>query len=55
VIKEQTTPVLLKYAYWLIADERIDAGTIIDLPLDKAKALIAAGKAERADSFPGEK
>jgi hypothetical protein len=52
---EPTTPVLMKYAYWPEADMRVDAGQVIELPLSQAKALIAAGKAERADAFPGEK
>jgi hypothetical protein len=53
--KEGTTPVLLKYDYWAVEDVRTPAGSIIDLPVSQAKAIIAAGKAERADSFPGEK
>ena len=52
---ESTTPVLMKYAYWPEEDVRVDAGQVIELPLSQAKALIAAGKAERADAFPGEK
>jgi hypothetical protein len=51
--KETTTPVLMKYAYWPEEDVRVDAGQVIELPLSQAKALIAAGKAERADPFPG--
>lgn len=51
---EPTTPVKLLYDYWLTDDERIEAGKTIDLPVAEAKALIASGKAERADAFPGE-
>jgi hypothetical protein len=51
---EQTTPVLMLYAYWPQEDVRVEKGQVIDLPLSQAKALIAAGKAERADKFPGE-
>lgn len=47
-------PVKLLYDYWLTDDERIEAGKTIDLPVAEAKALIASGKAERADKFPGE-
>lgn len=50
--KEATTPVLLKYDYWLTEGERLKAGSTVDLPIPAAKELIAAGKAERADPFP---
>lgn len=53
-IKEPTTPIKMLYAYWPQEDVRVEAGQIIDLPLPQAKALIAAGKAERADPFPSE-
>lgn len=48
------TPVKLFYDYWLTDGDRRKAGQILDLPVLEAKALIAAGKAERADPFPGE-
>jgi hypothetical protein len=51
---EPKTPVKLLYDFWLEDDERIEAGTVIDLPVAEAKRLIASGKAERADKFPGE-
>jgi hypothetical protein len=51
---EGTTPVLLLAAYWPQEDVRVNAGQVFDLPLTEAKRLIAAGKAERADAFPGE-
>jgi hypothetical protein len=51
---EATTPIKMLYAFWPQEDVRVDAGAIIDLPISKAKELIAAGKAERADAFPGE-
>ena len=52
--KLATTPVKMFYAFWPQEDVRVEAGQIIDLPIEQAKALIAAGKAERADKFPGE-
>lgn len=52
--KDATTPVLLKYDYWLSEDNRLKAGQVVELPIPAAKELIAAGKAERADPFPGE-
>jgi hypothetical protein len=51
---EPKTPVKLLYDFWLEEDARIEAGTVIDLPVAEAKRLIASGKAERADAFPGE-
>lgn len=52
--KEKTTPVKLLYDTWLEADVRTPAGEVVELPLSKAKELIAAGKADRADKLPGE-
>lgn len=52
--KPRLAPVKTLYAYWPDADVRIEAGQIIELPLDQAKKLIADGKAERADPMPGE-
>lgn len=51
---EPTTPVLLLYAYWPQEDVRIEKGQIYEMPVSQAKVMIAAGKAERADKFPGE-
>ena len=45
--------VRIKYDTW-INEERIVAPAVIDLPMDYAKALLAAGKAERADPMPGD-
>ena len=53
-IKEPTTPIKMNYAYWPQEDVRVEKGQIIDMPISQAKALIAAGKAERADPFPSE-
>jgi len=53
--KEMLTPVKLLYAYWPAEDQRMEAGQIIEVSIDTAKAMIAEGKAERADPFPGEK
>lgn len=45
-------PVLLKRDAWPVADERHNAGETIEVPVDMAKAWIAAGVAERADPMP---
>lgn len=50
----KTAPIKLLFDFWAVEDVRTPAGTVIDLPTDQAKALIAAGKAERADPLPGE-
>lgn len=47
-------PVKLLFAYWPLEDQRHEAGEIIEVSIELAKALIAEGKAERADKFPGE-
>lgn len=47
-------PVLLHRAYWPEEGKRVEAGEVIELPTADAKALIAAGKAERADPMPGD-
>jgi hypothetical protein len=52
--REKTVPVKLLYDAWLEADVRTPAGEVVDLPMSKAKELLAAGKAERADRLPGE-
>jgi hypothetical protein len=52
--KTNTVPLKLLYDTWASDDERIPAGTVLDLPLAAAKILIAQGKAERADPLPGE-
>ena len=41
------------YDTW-IGEERIAAPAVIELPMDRAKGLIAEGKAERADPMPGD-
>lgn len=41
------------YDTWAENDQRIKAGTVLDLPVAAAKELIANGKAERADPLPG--
>ncbi len=51
---EATTPVKLLYAYWIAEDDRVEEGTIIELPVSEARKLIENGKAARADKFPGE-
>ncbi|WP_176536503.1 MULTISPECIES: hypothetical protein [Sinorhizobium] len=52
--KTTTVPVKLLYDTWAIDEERIPAGTVLDLPVKAAKILIAQGKAERNDPLPGE-
>ncbi|MEY9328247.1 hypothetical protein [Sinorhizobium fredii] len=47
-------PVKLLYDTWADDEKRIPAGTVLDLPVEAAKKLIASGKAERADPLPGE-
>jgi hypothetical protein len=49
-----TTPVKLLYAHWFAADERTEAGTVVNLDIATAKKIIASGKGERADPLPGE-
>ncbi|WP_373413707.1 hypothetical protein [Ensifer aridi] len=48
------TPVKLLYDVWLDEDKRTPAGTVIEATVSEAKALIASGKAERADPLPGD-
>lgn len=52
--KPVLAPVLLHRAYWPEEGKRVDAGEVVELPTADAKALIAAGKAERADPMPGD-
>ena len=52
--KKAGAPVLLSHAYWDAEGARHEAGTVVELPLTEAKAMIKSGKAERADPMPGE-
>lgn len=52
--KEKTTPIKLLYDTWAADEQRIEAGTVLDVPVSVAKELIATGKAERADPLPGD-
>ena len=47
-------PIRLLYDMWGEDDQRVPAGTELMAPVDIAKNLIAAGKAERNDPLPGE-
>lgn len=47
-------PVLLQYDYWDADGTRHPAKTVVEIPTADAKALIAAGKADRADPMPGD-
>ncbi|WP_429807285.1 hypothetical protein [Ensifer sp. B1-9] len=51
---KKSVPVRLVYDVWFQDGERTAAGAVVSLGLEEAKALIAAGKAERADPLPGE-
>ena len=51
---ERKTPVLLLRDAWPVADERHNAGEIINVPIDIAKKWFEAGVAVRADPLPGE-
>lgn len=51
---EETLPVKLLADTWLEEDIRTPAGTVLELPLSVAKKLVKAGKASRADPFPGD-
>lgn len=52
--RPDTLPVFLDYDTW-VDDVRIPAGSDpVDLPFERAKELIAIGKARRADPLPGE-
>ncbi|MCA1491847.1 hypothetical protein [Sinorhizobium alkalisoli] len=53
-VKTKYLPVRLLYDTWVTEGHRVPAGTLLDVPLDAAKFLIAKGKAERADPLPGE-
>lgn len=50
----KTIPIKLLYDTWFQDDIRTPAGTVLNADLDAAKALIADGKAERADPLPGD-
>lgn len=50
----KTVPVKLLKDTWDGEGTRIKAGTVLDVPLDTAKTLIANGKAQRADPLPGD-
>jgi hypothetical protein len=50
----KTIPIRLLYDTWFQDDVRTQAGTVVSADLDAAKALIAEGKAERADPLPGD-
>ena len=52
--QETLVPVKIFYDFWDERGERRPAGQIVEMALSQAKALIAAGKAERADPMPGE-
>lgn len=53
-VKTKYLPVRLLYDTWASEGQRIPAGTVLDVPLEGAKILIAEGKAERNDPLPGD-
>ena len=54
VAKAELAPIKLLYDTWNEKEERIPAGTFVNVPAAIARQLIADGKAERADPLPGE-
>lgn len=51
----KTALVFLDYDTWIDGERiRADAGKAVSLPMDRAKALLAEGKARRADPLPGD-
>ncbi|WP_104401825.1 hypothetical protein [Vibrio penaeicida] len=53
--KEDTrTPIILRRDYWDESGKRHSEGAQVNVSVTTAKALIQAGKAERADPLPGE-
>lgn len=53
--KPKTVPVFLDYDTWIDGGRvRADSEKAQELPLDRAKELLAAGKARRADPLPGD-
>ena len=52
--EKKMTPVLIRYDWWDENGERQPAGQVVSMPIDAAKVLLADGKADRADPFPGE-
>lgn len=55
--KENTTPIMLLADYWPQesdgSDNRVEAGSVIDVTIDVAMTLIEEGKAKRADPLVG--
>lgn len=51
---KRETPIRLLYDWWNHEGERQRAGTEVKVSVPEAKALLAEGKAERADPLPGE-
>ncbi|WP_339072900.1 hypothetical protein [Sinorhizobium meliloti] len=53
-LASKKTPVRLLFDTWDNDEQRIAAGTVLEVPVSVAKELIAKGKAERADPLPGD-
>ncbi|PWE57136.1 hypothetical protein DEM27_05710 [Metarhizobium album] len=51
---EKQIDIKLKVDYWPVEDQRKEAGSVVKIPLSKAKELIAQGKAEPALSNFGD-
>ena len=52
--EEKLVPVKILYDWWSDKEERVAAGSVVEMPLDAAKKLLSECKAERADPLPGE-
>ncbi len=50
----KTTPIRALNAVWDLDGQRREPGEEFPMTIPEAKALIAAGRAERADPMPGE-
>jgi hypothetical protein len=51
---KRITPILIHYDYWDHNGDRHPAGSVVNVSVETAKALLSEGKAERADPLPGE-
>lgn len=51
---EKQIDIKLKVDYWPVEDQRKEAGSVVKVPLSKAKELVAQGKAEPALSNFGD-
>ena len=52
--QKKKASILIHYAVWDDEGQRHNPGETIEVSVEAAKRLIAEGKAERNDPFPGE-